>query len=704
MSADRPGAQPAPDVRDGLGPSPARAPRLVLLAGVTLVPALAVVLAVASGGVVPAGSALDTGRLTRWGLPAVRVVRDLAAALAIGFPVVAATLLPAQPWGRADALGPLRRRTARLGALAAAGWVGSQSVLLVLTFSEVAGVPVSQAGGDGAQLLRFLRELDLVQSLVVSCVLAAAAGLVSAVATRVTAVGVGAVLAAAGLVPLALTGHVAGAANHDAAVDALGGHLLGVSVWLGGLAAVAAVRPLLGSASAAVVARFSRLAGWCFVLVGVSGIVSAAVRVDSLADLDSSYGALLLVKVAALGLLGTAGWWHRRRVLPLLEGSSPGRAFSRLVLGELALMGLAVAAAAALSRTPPPSGDGRVSATEALLGYPMPPPLIGDAWLTAWRVDPLWLPLALAAMLWYVGAVVRLRRRGDRWPLGRTAGWVLGCLMLIAATNGSPGVYGSVLFSMHMVQHMTVAMAVPVLLTLGTPVTLALRTLSRRTDGSWGPREWLLRIVQSRLMHLLGHPLVASGLFTASLAVFYYSPLFELSLRTHTGHTLMLVHFLVSGYLFANVICGLDPGPPRPAYPFRMVLLMAVFAFHAFFAISMMSSPVLAPTWFGALERDWGPSLQQDQYRGGAIGWALGDYPIAMLALAMVVGWVRSDALERRRYDRQAARDGDQSIVEYNAYLQQLHTGTRRPPGGAGATQAPAPASRATDPPPDDSS
>ncbi len=152
------------------------------------------------------------------------------------------------------------------------------------------------------------------------------------------------------------------------------------------------------------------------------------------------------------------------------------------------------------------------------------------------------------------------------------------------------------LFSAHMLSHMTMSMIVPALLVLGAPVTLALRTLHRRTDGSRGGREWLLEVVHSRLLRVLGSPLVAAGLFAVSLVAFYYSPLFELSLRTHTGHVLMNLHFLLTGYLFASVLIGVDPGPARPPYPLRLVLLFGTMAFHAFFGVALVSGSSRKPS------------------------------------------------------------------------------------------------------------
>ena len=116
------------------------------------------------------------------------------------------------------------------------------------------------------------------------------------------------------------------------------------------------------------------------------------------------------------------------------------------------------------------------------------------------------------------------------------------------ATNGAPALYGHVLFSAHMVQHMVLAMVVPLFLALSAPVTLALRALPVRStqlrdDDSRGPREWILAIVDSHVGHFLAHPVVAAVNFIGSMLLFYYSGLFEWSLRSRVGHLAMVVHF-----------------------------------------------------------------------------------------------------------------------------------------------------------------
>ena len=643
------------------------------VAMLVVAPATALGLLTATGSLGPALPGLPSpGRVTQVGLPVTQALRDMAAMVTVGFLAFALTCVPPDDVNSARLLTGTRRRLVDLGGHAALAWTGLSLALVVLTYSDAAGEPFS-AAGFADQAMFFATEYDLGRYLLASCVLAILVSLVALATRSVRVAGIACLLAIAGLWPMALTAHGAGALRHDLAVDAQFAHLVGVSVWGGGLVALAVVGRGLVKATEATVRRYSTVAGWCFVVVATAGIAGAVLRVDSIAALRSSYGLLLGLKVASALLLGVAGLAHRRRTLTqLTRGSS--RAFRRLLVVEVFVMLAAAGTAVALNRTPPPPGVQRpLSRVEDMLGYPMPDPLSAADWFTTWRLDGFWTPIALVMVVLYMAGVVRLQRRGDAWSVGRTVAWVGGWVLLVWATSGAPGAYGRVLFSMHMVQHMTIATTVPVLLVLGAPVTLALRALHRRTDKSMGPREWVLATVHSPFVSVLGRPVVAGILFVGSLVVFYYSSLFEVSLESHTGHILMTAHFLIVGYLFAGCLVGIDPGLHQTQYPLRVLMVMVVFGFHALFSVSLMASTqVLAESWFKRLDRPWGDSLADDQYLGASLGWALGDYPLALLAVVLVFGWVRADRRERVRFDRQEDRDGGSQLAAYNAYLAQV--------------------------------
>jgi cytochrome c oxidase assembly factor CtaG len=100
------------------------------------------------------------------------------------------------------------------------------------------------------------------------------------------------------------------------------------------------------------------------------------------------------------------------------------------------------------------------------------------------------------------------------------------------------------------------------------------------------------------------------------------------------------------------------------------VLLLVTMAFHAFFGVSLTTSEVLlAPRWYGLMGRDWGADAITDQQYGGAIAWGVGEFPVLVLAIAVLVAWRRDDARIASRQDRKSVRTGDADLTEYNAML-----------------------------------
>lgn len=136
------------------------------------------------------------------------------------------------------------------------------------------------------------------------------------------------------VLPLSLIGHAAGGDDHWGAVNAIGLHLLGVSLWFGGIAVLAALAPLLQDRApgrhgrttpilaGVVLRRFSALATISIFLVAGSGLVSTLIRVTSWDQLNSPYGWLVIAKTLSTLGLGALGLAHRRYVIPRLESGS----------------------------------------------------------------------------------------------------------------------------------------------------------------------------------------------------------------------------------------------------------------------------------------------------------------------------------------------------------------------------------------------
>ncbi len=665
-------------------------PRGVALLGAAAV--LATALAVAWAGAARAPVLGDPGAVVRWGLPVSSVLTELTGAVTLGALVLAGAVLPwagrpgpararqPEPAGPLDALGRAWPTSLRVAGWAAAAWTLLALVHLLLTYANVAGRPWSAVlGGD--ELGVFVTQVSLGRILLAGVVVAAVVTVLALVVRTPTGVAWTALLVVVALWQQAQTGHAAGTTSHDLATSAMALHLVSAAVWVGGLAALVVLARSLGPDAAPAVARYSLVAGWCLVGVGVSGLLNAVVRLGGWAGFGTAWGRLVVAKALLFGLLGLLGWLHRRHTVRALAAGGGASLFWRLALVELAVMGAVSGVAVALGSTAPPDpGQVPLDRTPAYLvtGHPLPPELTGARWFTEWRPDVLMACAAVAGLVVYLRWVRRLHRRGDRWPALRTVSWVTGMVVFGWTTSGGPAVYGHVLFSAHMVQHMVLVMVVPIFVVLAAPVTLALRALPARPatlrgDASRGPREWLLVLVHSRWGRFLAHPIVAAVNFAGSMIAFYYTDVFGWALADPVGHLVMVLHFSLAGYLFANALVGVDPGPSRPAYPMRLLLLFATMGFHAFFGVTLMSGDaLLVADWFGLLGRPWGPSAIRDQQLGGSIAWGIGELPTLALAIAVAVAWSRDDERVARRRDRRVDRDGDREMDEYNAMLARL--------------------------------
>lgn len=646
-------------------------PRLVWIAGpAALLAAAFVGLVVALGiGGAAETTVLDTDGLRLLALPTAKLLVNLSVSAALGSLLLALFALdPARPeYGRA----------LDVAAAGAGVWTVSGVASAYLTFSSIYQTRLSFDQRYGPELATFLTQQPPGRAWLVFVLVGALLTVVCFAVRNQTLLAFAFVGAGLALVPIAADlGHASSSASHSLAFTSIWLHTVFAAIWVGGLLTLVILRPRLEPGRlAAVLPRYSTIALVAFVVVAASGYVSAAIRVGELPNLLTPYGILIIVKVVALGVLGAYGALQRRWIIGKITAGAAPRWFWILVATEIAVMGIASGVAAALARTAKPVTESEVqpdvaTPAEILTDALLPPEFTPERWFTAWNFDLLWTLVCAFLIFFYVAGVWRLHRRGDRWPIHRTVLWVLGILGLFWVTNGALGVYEKYLFSAHMIAHMLLSMSIPVLLVLSAPITLGMRALRKRDDGSRGPREWLLLAVHSRYAKVLTHPLVSGGIFAASLWLFYYTPLFRWATEDHVGHTWMIIHFVLTGYLFAQALVGIDPVSNQAPYPLRLILLLATMAMHAFFGLTLMSSQgLLLADWFGAMGRTWGADPLTDQQNAGGVAWSVGEIPTLALAILVAFLWNRSDARDAKRSDRKADRDGDADLEAYNAML-----------------------------------
>ena len=627
----------------------------------------------------------DSGTFTELVLAAMKAMFDLSAALTVGWLLAAVALAPPQKSGIFDVGG---YRAMRAASLSAWVWTFVSLAMIPLTMADLNGKSIRQVL-PATVVTDGLQGFPQVRGYLICASIAVLIALLSRIVMRPSWAVLLLLAAIGGLLPQALSGHASGSDDHDVAVDTMIFHLVGISLWIGGLLAfLGMVRQNVANLPV-IARRYSNLALIAFIAVALSGIANAWIRLTYLSDLwTTGYGRLVVVKAVALIALGGFGYAQRKRALPAIM-LGKRRPLVRLASIELLLMGATVGVAAALGRTapPPPSGvlpTGTDAEIERVLGFPLDGPPTIARLLFDWRFDYLLGTAVLVAAVIYALGVRRLHKRGDTWPPGRTWAWMLGCLIVLLATSSGLGRYAEAEFSIHMIAHMMLGMMAPILLALGGPTTLALRALpSAGRNNPPGLREGILALLHGRIARFVTHPLVVFPLFVGSFYAIYFTGLFPAMIQSHFGHVVMSVHFLVVGYLYYWVIIGVDPAPRRLPPMVKLAMLLAALPFHAFFGLALLNShTLLASTYYNGLALPWVGNLISDQQTGGGIAWGATELPMIIVLIALLAQWAKADDRENKRTDRHKDAVGDEELEAYNNMLAGMaarSSGTGRP-------------------------
>ena len=562
----------------------------------------------------------------------------------------------------------------KLASIASLVWMFSNLTFIILTLANILNSSVNEVLQPNV-LRSFLWQIALGQYLFAQLLLSI---LISLILPRFRSIGTGTFLLLATLVAIVIPvfqSHSASSGSHSMAIGSLAIHVIALSLWVGGVFAIAFLTP---ETRASAVPRFSVLALWATIAVVLSGSINAFTRLNFKEAWNSNYSNLVIVKVVLTVGLIVIGYLHRRNLKKVSEFK--GSKFAQLILAEVFIMTATLAVGSLLSSSQPPTRDSGTTVDRALsiVGVKMPQPPTLSRLLFGYEPDALMIGLLITAVALYIKGVMVLTKRGDKWPVGRTISFAIGISAIDFATSGGLGLYAQFSFSWHMIAHMTLGMIAPIAIVLSAPITLALRTLPQgRNKEERGVRGTVLSVLHSRYSAIIVNPVGALAIFDGSLFALYFTPLFNNLMNNHAGHLFMNIHFLLAGFLFFHVIIGVDPNPKRPPFLARIVTLLAAMSIHAFFSVALMSATTqIDGGYFATLQTPWITDLLADQNKGGAIGWAMGEIPILIALVATFIMWTREDAREARRIDRTAERMAamgqPDELAQYNKYLQEL--------------------------------
>jgi putative copper resistance protein D len=571
-------------------------------------------------------------------------------------------------------LGERAKALRNVTSIAALAWVIATGVSIVATLANILGTDLSGAL-DPTSMRSFISQITLGKYMFVQLCLAL---LVASAAIRIKGVaGANALLllSLAAIIAPVFESHSASSGSHALAIGSLVVHVVAISLWVGGLVAITFLK---AEDRAIALPRFSALALWAAIAVSASGTANAWARLNFQSAWSSDYARMVLLKISLTAALIFFGYLNRRQ----LKGSLKldGKQLGRLLSVEVLIMAITTFVGAKLSTMQPPlrAESSVLDPGLAVAGIATPPP--PNLWrlISLYDPDALMIGVLITAVALYIRGVIILTRRGDKWPVGRTAAFALGISAIDYATSGGLGVYAKFSFEYHMIAHMLLGMVAPIGIVLGAPITLALRTLPQgRTSEERGVRGTLIALLHSKPAAVFTNPVSALALFDGSLFVLYMTPLFGNLMQSHLGHLVMSVHFLLAGILFFHVIIGIDPNPRKVPHIVRIVILFAAMSIHAFFAIAVLSTTTLLDQgYFASLQTPWNLDLLADQRAGGSVAWAMGEIPILLALVATFIQWMRDDSRETKRIDRNEARlaamGEPDELAQYNAYLSTL--------------------------------
>ena len=617
----------------------------------------------ASGGAYKETQALtDAGAFVSWSNQALSLFSVLLGLVVVGILIVHGFLTEQQQTN----LSPTGVQKFQLASRIAGIWALTLLLQAVTTLATVIGTNISQTFAPGV-IQTYIWDLVPSRSLLISAALAATVTVFARMTRSLnTVAAVTAISLTAVGYPL-LNSHSVSLGNHSLAITASVAHGISISIWVGSLLAI---YPFIKSGDIQVVKRFSNLASVSVAVLLVSGIVSAATRMQSFTDLVSTgYGYLVLAKCILFLVLAFCAV-KARSALATSQRSA------LFVFWELTTMALALGIGVALHFTPPTRiGKPGNSAAEDILGFNFPPAPSANNYIFGWYPDWLILLLALGAAALYVIGLVRLQQSTIKWPTLRTVSFFGGISTLIWVTCSGIAKYAMVSFSAHMIQHMVLAMIVPIFIVLGAPITLALRALPSNSDEDHrNMRGWITALLHSRYSRLVTHPILVLFIFTVSLYGIYFTSLFANMMSSHVGHIAMEVHFLLTGILFSFLVIGVDPSPRRVPHWAKLLLVLVALSVHAFFAIAIMQSPTpIGGQWYSQVQPPWIVNQLDNTYTGGGIAWAVGEIPTLLLLIVVAVQWARDDARSARQIDRAADRDGDALLKHYNERLAKMN-------------------------------
>jgi cytochrome c oxidase assembly factor CtaG len=225
----------------------------------------------------------------------------------------------------------------------------------------------------------------------------------------------------------------------------------------------------------------------------------------------------------------------------------------------------------------------------------------------------------------------------------------LGILSWGLATLSAVAVYAEVLFWVRALQVLLLLFVAPMLIALGTPLTVLRNALDGTAKASFD------RLLASRAARAVAHPLTTSVAMLATPWLLYLTPWYTAALERRPVGLVTEIFLLAVGFGYFYARLQADPVPRRYSQLLSMVISIAETIGDGLLGVVLWLGPLVAVDYYQALGRAWGPSPRVDQSIGAGVLWILGD----VLGLPFLMLLVRALSVDEqaRAADVDAALD-----------------------------------------------
>jgi len=288
-----------------------------------------------------------------------------------------------------------------------------------------------------------------------------------------------------------------------------------------------------------------------------------------------------------------------------------------------------------------------------------------------WSFDPFIIGVVITVLAHERGlsrlrahsATERVRRRRRRSLL-----FYSGLAVLLVAVVSPIDYWSSNYFFVHMIEHVLIGFAAPVLIVAGAPwipMMFALPVKTRRKVGRYFYLSARARIFRA-VGRFVRNPWVAVLSFNAAMLVWHVPRLFTLSENNQAVH-IWLMHgsFIVTGVLFWLQIIPSYPMRPAKNAIWQAGAIIATDVTMTVLAISM--SFLTAVSWYPTYAHLAGVTLSPfaDQQIGAAILWVCGDF-WALPALYVVLRRaIDQDGSLSSVFDRMTGRGASPTLEQF---------------------------------------